>query len=234
MHHPYIAEILLSSCRSDVEPALCKKVLAPEVALLSGFGTLLSLMGIPIFTPAHWLWFFSRSRTCRSFLVWSLSLTSVIAFWGEDYGHGWSPGFDASRSSYIHTHWVTAASLMLLVVFIIYAVIEQKQNQSLVLLSTCRALCVLSGMIFWGMVATPALALGSLWCHSYLVGRSQVAMLQLLRHSLHSRVCLEEPKLKKNYPQETISKTDGPIRQKNKTGIKGGRTRKKYSRRGIA
>lgn len=36
----------------------------------------------------------------------------------------------------------------------------------------------------------------------------------------------------KSYPQETISKTDGPIRQKNKTGIKEGGTRKKKYNRG--
>ena len=180
MHHPYIAEILLSSCCSDVEPALCKKVLAPEVALLSGYGTLLSLMVLwshkksqegfpvqwefPFFTPALWLWFFNRTCTCRSLQIWRLSLTLVIPFWGEEHDHGWLPGFDASRSSYIHTHCVTAASLMLLVLFLIYSIIEQDQNQCFVLLSAQHALCALcssaefwlrSGMILFGIVSNP-------------------------------------------------------------------------------
>lgn len=82
-------------------------------------------------------------------------------------------------------------------------------------------------MILFGMVAIPALALSSPWCHSYFAGRSRLAILQLLRHPLRSRVYLGEPNLMKSHPQETISKSDGLIGQKNKTGIEEGRTRKK-------
>lgn len=82
--------------------------------------------------------------------------------------------------------------------------------------------------------AVPALALSSLWCHSYFAERSQLAVSQLLRHPLRGKVSLGEPKLIKSYPQENISKTDGPIRQKNKTGIEERRARKKYGRVEIA
>lgn len=193
-------------------------------------------MRIPIFYTCPHLWFFNRTRMRRSLHVWRLSLTSVIPFWGEDYDHGWLSGFDAGRASYIHTHWVTASLLMLLVLFLIYSIIEQEQNQSFVLLSAQHALCFLclssefwlgSGMILSGVVAIPALALSSLWCHSYFAERSQLAMSQLLRHPLHSKVCLGEPKLMQSYPQETILKTDGLIRWKNKTRREERRTRKR-------
>jgi len=84
------------------------------------------------------------------------------------------------------------------------------------------------------MVAVPVLAFSSLWCHSSFAERSQLAPSQLLRHPLHSRVCLREPRLMKSYPQETISKTDEPSRQKKKTKIEEGRTSKKKSRGDIA
>lgn len=59
-------------------------------------------------------------------------------------------------------------------------------------------------MNFLGMAAIPALALGSVWCRS----------LQLPGHPSCSRVCSGDPKLVKSYPQETISKTDGPVDRK--------------------
>lgn len=78
------------------------------------------------------------------------------------------------------------------------------------------------------------LALSSRWCHSYFAGRSQLGVLQLLRHPLRGKVSLGEPKLMKSYSQENISKTDGPIRQKNRTRIEERSARKKNGRVEIA
>lgn len=245
MHHPYIAEIL-SACCLDVKPAL----LAPAVALLSECGTLLSLTlpwshknfqeGFPVqqeflfFTPALWLYFFNRTHVCRSLHVGRLSPTSVIPFWGEGYDHGWWPGFGAKRSRYSLTkllqHCWCDWSVPNLLCY-------RAGAESVFCSAECSARTVLSVFMCWVLTgvwddlvrdkAIPALALSSLWCHSYFAGRSQLAMSQLLRHPLRGKVSLGEPELMKSCPQENISKTDGLIRQKNKAGIEERRARKK-------
>lgn len=187
-------------------------------------------MGIPIFYTFFLAFVLQQNSYVQVFACMKAVTDFSDPFLGEDYGCGWLPGFDASRSSSIHTHWVTAVVPMLLVLLLIYF----RTGAELVFCSFQHALCYLcssakfwlgSGMIFWGgMLTILALALSSLWCHSYFTGRSQLAMAQMLRHPLCSRVCLGEWKLMKSYPQENISKTDGPIRQKHKTGIEEGRT----------
>lgn len=121
-------------------------------------------------------------------------------------------------------------------VFLIYSIIRAGA-ESVFCSAQCSARTVLSVFMCWVLTgvwddlvrdkAIPALALSSLWCHSYFAGRSQLAMSQLLRHPLRGKVSLGEPELMKSCPQENISKTDGPIRQKNKAGIEERRARKK-------
>lgn len=245
MHHPYTAEIP-SSCCLDVEHAL----LATEVVLLSEYGTLLSLtlpwshknfqeefpvqQEFSFFAPAFWLCFFNRACTCRYLHKWRLSLISVIPFWGEAYDHGWWPGFGPMRSSCILTKLLQPPWCDCSVPNLLY---DRTGAESVFWSAQCSARTVLSVFVCWVLTgvqddlvwdtAVPALALSSLWCHSHSAGRSQLAMSQLLRHPLRGKVSLGELKLMKSYPQENISKTDGPIRQKNKTRIEERKARKK-------
>lgn len=230
MHHPYIVEILSSYLFGCGTCPACT-----SSALLSEYGTLLSLTllwshknfqeGFPVqqefefFTPVLWLWFFNRAHVCRSLHIWKLSLTSVIPFWGEAYDHGQWPSFVAKRSSYIltkllqHRWWNWSVPNLLC---------YRTGAESVFCSAQCSACTVLSVFMCWVLTgvwddlvwdkAVPGLALSSLWCHSYFAGRSQLAMSQLLRHPLRGKVSLGEPKLMKSYPQENISKTDGPIR----------------------
>ena len=163
MYHPYITEILLRSCCSDVEPAQCKKV-----ALLFGYGTLLSLMV---------LWSYKKSQeglpvqrefpffyTCPVALILHQNLHVQIfvcmkavtdfsdSASGEDYDRGWLPGFGVSRSSYIPTHrWLTAAPPMLLVMFLVYYRTGAVSVCCSAQLATCAVLSVFICWILTGV-----------------------------------------------------------------------------------
>lgn len=158
MHHPYTAEIL-SSCCLNVDPAL----LAPKVALLSEYGTLLSLtlpwshknfqevfpvlQEFSFFTPAHWLWFLNRTLTdlctyegCH-WLQWFLSGVRLMTM--ADYQVLVSRGAVTFSPDYCNIADATG-------VFLIYSIIEEEQNQSFVLLSAQHALCSLCSCAeFW-------------------------------------------------------------------------------------